>query len=284
MSHDDDEIKGKLLSRRELLSVFGLGGVAAMVLACTGDDDDDEQSAAPAAGQATSTPAAGESATAPPSSASGTNTSESAAAQASATSLPSCIVLPELTEGPYFLDEKLERTDVRADSASGELRPGTPFVLTLNVLAVSGASCTPLEGAMVDVWHCDAMGAYSGFNDSAEGFNTVGEDWLRGFQYTDAGGRVEFTTIYPGWYMGRATHIHFKVRSDNSEFTAQFFFDDTLSDEVHSDEAPYAEKGAAGRRQNDEDNIYGESGGMLLLDVQRTDQGYAATFDIGIQL
>ena len=137
---------------------------------------------------------------------------------------------------------------------------------------------------MVDVWHCDALRAYSGFQDNTEGFSTVGEDWLRGYQNTDASGRAEFTTIYPGWYRGRATHIHFKVSKDNMEFTSQWFFDDALSDEVHANETPYNEDGASGRLQNSEDNIYQESNGMLLLDVQPSDDGYAATFSIGIQI
>ena len=83
---------------------------------------------------------------------------------------------------------------------------------------------------------------------------------------------------------GRATHIHFKVRKDNMEFTSQWFFDDALSDEVHANENPYNEDGASGRLQNSEDNIYQESNAMLLLDVQPSDDGYAATFTIGIQM
>ena len=282
---NDDILTGRLLSRREILSLFGVGGAAALVVACTGGDDDEDatptQAASVAESTATSAPEA--TATTAATGSTGSSTGATTSAEETSTSLPSCIVLPELTEGPYFVDEKLERSDIRADSESGHVMDGTPFVLTLNVVSVSGASCAPLEGAMVDIWHCDAQGAYSGFNDTAEGFNTVGEDWLRGFQNTDANGRVQFTTIYPGWYRGRATHIHFKVRKDNLEFTSQWFFDDSLSDEVHATETPYNEKGAAGRLQNSNDNIYQQSSGMLLLDVQPSDDGYAATFDIGIQ-
>jgi len=288
---NDDILKGRLLSRREILGLFGLGGAAALVVACTGSDDDEDASPTQASGltEATATSAPEATATtgetgSTANGSTGSSTGATSVAAATSTSLPSCIVLPELTEGPYFLDEKLQRSDIRADSESGDERPGTPFVLTLNVVAVSGASCAPLEGAMVDVWHCDALGAYSGFNDSAEGFSTVGEDWLRGFQNTDASGRVEFTTIYPGWYRGRATHIHFKVRKDNMEFTSQWFFDDSLSDEVHTNETPYNEDGASGRLQNAQDGIYQQSSGMLLLDVQPSDDGYATVFTIGIQM
>jgi len=290
---NDDILKGRLLSRREILGLFGLGGAAALVVACTGGDDDEgnvNPTISPAQASVIPTTAAEATATAvstgstASTGSTGSGVVATTAAAATSTSLPSCIVLPELTEGPYFIDEKLERSDIRADSESGDERPGTPLVLTLNVVAVSGASCAPLEGAMVDVWHCDALGAYSGFNDTAEGFSTVGEDWLRGFQNTDGSGRVEFTTIYPGWYRGRATHIHFKVRKDNMEFTSQWFFDDSLSDEVHANETPYNEDGATGRLQNAQDSIYNQSGDMLLLDVQPSGDGYASTFTIGIQM
>jgi protocatechuate 3,4-dioxygenase beta subunit len=89
-----------------------------------------------------------------------------------------------------------------------------------------------MSGAMVDIWHCDALGAYSDVTDNAEGFNTLGREFLRGYQLTDAKGRVSFTTIYPGWYRGRAVHIHFKVRNANTEFTSQFFF--TRSGEAYA--------------------------------------------------
>jgi protocatechuate 3,4-dioxygenase beta subunit len=289
---NDDILKGRVLSRREILGLFGLGGAAALVVACTGGDDDDDNvnpTISPAQASAVPTSAAEATATTVSTGSASTGSSGSGvvattAAAATSTSLPSCIVLPALTEGPYFIDEKLDRSDIRAESESGDVRPGTPLVLTLNVVAVSGASCAPQEGAMVDVWHCDALGAYSGFNDNAEGFSTVGEDWLRGFQTTDSSGRAEFTTIYPGWYRGRATHIHFKVRKDNMEFTSQWFFDDFLSDEVHANETPYNEDGASGRLQNAQDSIYNQSNGMLQLDVQPSGDGYAATFTIGIQM
>ena len=123
------------------------------------------------------------------------------------------------------------------------------------------------------------------FNLTAElqGFNTVTQKFLRGFQMSDTNGQVRFTTVYPGWYPGRATHIHFKIRKANEEFTSQFFFDDTLSNEVNNTLAPYSQKGANGRTQNATDGIYRQSNGMLLLDVQKNGNAYAATFDIGIR-
>lgn len=108
---------------------------------------------------------------------------------------------------------------------------------------------------------------------------------MRGYQVTDANGVVKFTTIYPGWYQGRAVHIHFKIRTTtpaNSEFTSQWFFDENLTDQVHAQQ-PYAAKGQ-GRLRNSGDGIYQQSGGQTVLNVVRSGQGYAATFDIGLQI
>jgi protocatechuate 3,4-dioxygenase beta subunit len=130
----------------------------------------------------------------------------------------------------------------------------------------------------VDVWHCDAAGVYSDVSDPH--FNTVGQQFLRGSQVTDEAGTATFTTIYPGWYAGRAVHIHFKVHPDaTSVFTSQLFFDDALSDRVFA-QAPYAAKG---RRDtlNRTDGIYQAT---LLLDVAETADGYAATFPLGVDL
>src|SRR5262249_10953573 len=113
---------------------------------------------------------------------------------------PSCVVVPALTEGPYFVDEKLNRSDIRTDPSDSSARPGTPLRINVRVSRLSGSSCTALSGATVDVWHCDAGGLYS--DESAN--NTVGKKFLRSYQTTDANGACAFTTIYPGWYMGRA--------------------------------------------------------------------------------
>ena len=102
---------------------------------------------------------------------------------------------------------------------------------------------------------------------------------------TDANGARKFTTIYPGWYQGRAVHIHFKIRTRSGaayEFTSQLFFDDTLTDQVYA-QAPYARKGQRTLRNNG-DSIYNQGGSQLLLAPTKTADGYAATFDIGIQM
>ncbi len=190
-----------------------------------------------------------------------------------------------MTEGPYFVDERLNRSDIRVNTADGAVKAGVPLQLTLRVLQVSGRGCAPLAGAMVDIWHCDALGVYSDVVDRS--FNTVGQDFLRGYQITDANGVVNFTTIYPGWYPGRAVHIHFKVRSANAagqnyEFTSQFFFDDGLSEQVFM-RAPYSSKGS-GFLRNANDGIYRSGGDQTTLTLTPDGDGYRATFDIGLAM
>ncbi len=160
--------------------------------------------------------------------------------------MPACVARPALTEGPYFVDEKLNRSDIRSDPSDGSVRQGALLALTFRVSQLTNA-CAPLGGASVDVWHCDAAGVYSDVSDP--GFSTVGKKFLRGYQVTDSSGVAKFTTIYPGWYQGRAVHIHFKIRSHTGsgsayEFTSQLFFDDNITDQVYT-QAPYSAKRTA---------------------------------------
>jgi protocatechuate 3,4-dioxygenase beta subunit len=240
----DDLPVGRVLSRREALAVLGASG-ALFFLGCSGSE-----------ATATTDPTTG----------------------------GSCVVRPELTEGPYYVDEALNRSDIRSDPSDGSIRAGAVLALTFNVSRASSSACEPLAGAIVDVWHCDAEGAYSDVSDG--GFNTVGQKFLRGYQVTDNDGVAQFTTIYPGWYRGRAVHIHFKVRSSSSstsayEFTSQLFFDDALTDQVHA-AAPYAGKGQRDTR-NADDGIYRQGGSQLVLNATETAQGYAAVFDIALE-
>jgi protocatechuate 3,4-dioxygenase beta subunit len=194
--------------------------------------------------------------------------------------------------GPYFVDKQVERSDIRSDPTTGAMSAGTPLALTFTVSRVDGGRCAPLAGAMVDVWHCDAKGQYSGVNDRMIGFDTVGRKFLRGYQVTDANGQARFTTIYPGWYQGRTVHVHFKIRtpaaaaladaSNVYEFTSQLFFDDALTDRVFT-QAPYAAKGTREMR-NVEDGIYREAGSQLVLAAAPAGTGYAAQFDVGLDL
>jgi protocatechuate 3,4-dioxygenase beta subunit len=227
----------------------------------------------------------------------GCNRSSAAAADtsivASTTAVPGCIVRPELTVGPYFVDHQLERSDITTDPGTGIASPGVPLDLTFTVSQISGGKCLPLEGAVVDVWHCDASGQYSAVNDRMEGFNTLDKKFLRGFQKTSDIGVARFKTIYPGWYRGRTVHIHFKIRAPYAnkqyDFTSQLFFDDAFSDKIFA-RAPYNAKGNRDLRNSD-DGIFRQGGNSLLLSVYeaRTNDGklvlpYVATFDIALDL
>lgn len=258
MQPDNDDLPiGRVLDRREAVRLLALGG-AAMLAGCR-----------PQAGAGFDS--------------NGVTT----LANGGEVALPQCVAKPELTVGPYFVDKQLDRSDVR------EAKPGAPLRLTFNVQYVRNGVCAPLAGAMVDVWQCDAAGAYSGVQDTMVGFDTSGQKFLRGYQITDANGLAKFTTIYPGWYRGRAVHIHFKIRthedaatrddaSTNYEFTSQLFFDETLTDVVHA-KAPYAAKGQRDLR-NEGDGIYRQGGSSLLLAATPSGDGYEATFTLGLDL
>jgi len=205
----------------------------------------------------------------------------------SGSTLPACVVRPAQTEGPYFVDTKLERSDIRSDPADGARCDGALLRLTFQVSRLDGAACAPLAGALVDVWQCDAAGVYSGVKDINGFFDTTGKQFLRGHQITGRDGRAEFRTIYPGWYQGRTVHIHFKIRTDpgaqrGTEFTSQIYFDDAQSDRVFA-QAPYASN-ANRRVKNDGDEIFRQGGRQLVVDVEQDGAGYAATFDVGLQM
>jgi protocatechuate 3,4-dioxygenase beta subunit len=194
--------------------------------------------------------------------------------------LPTCIVRPVMTEGMYFVDEKLNRSDIRSDPATKTIRPGAPLRLTFRVSSVGNKGCQPLSGAMIDIWHCDASGTYSDVRGA------VGQKFLRGYQITNVKGIASFLTIYPGWYPGRTVHVHFKIRHSaggiQTEFTSQLFFNDNLTDAVFQ-AVPYNARGARNTR-NANDVIYRNGGNQLLLDTKADGKGYAATFDIGLNL
>jgi protocatechuate 3,4-dioxygenase beta subunit len=197
-----------------------------------------------------------------------------------AQALPACIATPAQTEGPFFADTRLNRSDIRSDPADKSVKDGVPLALTLRVSSVTAKGCLPLAGAMVDVWHCDAAGAYSDSDRS-----TAGKGFLRGYQMTDGGGAARFATIYPGWYPGRAVHIHFKVRvmagpALGHEFTSQLYFDDAVSDRVFT-RRPYSARGKPDMRNHD-DGLFRRGGTRLLVALAESRGGYAGEFSVGI--
>ena len=179
-----------------------------------------------------------------------------------------CVLTPELTEGPYYIAGEKLRRDIR------EGHPGTLLTLHLTVLNV--ATCRPIKNAAVDIWHADAAGNYSGF-----GSDTSSRTFLRGIQKTDKNGLAVFSTIYPGWYPGRAVHIHVKVHIAGSVVhTGQLFFSDALTQEVYK-AAPYASRGNPSTTDA-QDSIYVNGGRRGLLAVRKNGAGYVGTIAMGV--
>ena len=190
---------------------------------------------------------------------------------------PDCILTPEQTTGPFFIDAGLVRQDVTED------RVGAPLRLQIGV--VTADSCMPLPNAAVDIWHGDALGRYSGFPLQGLPFeNTTGQTFLRGVQVTDATGQVEFLTIYPGWYPGRTPHIHAKIILDSRTLiNAQLYFIDAISDAVYAKWAPYTDRGQRPTRNADDFAAGDGDGGFLEIEELPADQGYAGRINIGVR-
>ena len=228
-----------------------------------------------------------------------------------------CVLAQEETQGPYWFDVDSIRSDIR------EGRPGLTLALALRVHDLSscsiGGAVRPVPNSVVEIWHCDAGGVYSGFataatrepppghppaapnlrggerpgppaGASSDGSYSSGDPeatpsddgtYLRGAQAADANGVVRFTTIYPGWYPGRTTHIHCKVHLDRrTVLTTQLYFDDNLTEEIYRKIPPYTEHTVRDTR-NDTDSIYADVG---LMTAQRAAVGYLAAINLGLDL
>jgi protocatechuate 3,4-dioxygenase beta subunit len=291
------------VSRRRALAIGGTVGLSGVLAACaTGGD-------APSDGAATSSPAV-------------VVTDPAALLDVANT----CILAREKGQGPYWFDVDSIRSDIR------EGRPGTTLALALRVHDLSscsvGGPVRPVPNAVVEIWHCDAGGVYSGYATAASshrgrsspaptseppgapnrrGGEGPGDDpgrsgglsdgsyssgdpeeaptddgtYLRGAQAADAAGVVRFTTIFPGWYVGRTTHIHCKVHLDRrTVLTTQLFFDDGLTDQLYLAVPPYNERPVRDTR-NDTDWIYDDVG---LMTAQRSGDGYLAAINLGLNL
>ncbi|WP_335338174.1 intradiol ring-cleavage dioxygenase [Devosia sp. A16] len=186
-----------------------------------------------------------------------------------------CVITPEVTEGPYYFDPKLERADITEGTQQG--------VATTVRLQIVDGSCRPLEGARVDIWHCNAEGLYSGYANQTGGLDTTGQTFLRGTQFAGANGIVAFETIYPGWYAGRTTHIHFKVFLDErTVLTGQLFFPDALSQFIYQNIEPYSARAAARDVLNGNDNIASRATRASFAYVKELDQRYLVAMIIGV--
>jgi protocatechuate 3,4-dioxygenase beta subunit len=196
---------------------------------------------------------------------------------------------PQQTEGPYFVDGMPNRSDIRSDTSDGSVEQGIPLRLVIHVYNVDNGSCVPLRGAKVDIWHANSQGIYSAVKD----MGTTDKNFLRGYQVTDNNGSVEFTAIYPGWYEGRAIHIHDKVRTFNGsektlEWTSQLYFNNSINQQVHK-QIPYSNHGPP-QTTNEEDMIYTgasmdgltqeNSGEQLMVNFTKQGSSYLGTFNI----
>jgi protocatechuate 3,4-dioxygenase beta subunit len=197
----------------------------------------------------------------------------------------SCVLTPSETEGPYPLASVLSnpamvRSDVR------ESKTGVPLTMIFSLINVN-QSCAPITNAAIYVWQCDKDGQYSGYSSGANG-NHAGETYLRGIQVTDANGQVSFTTIYPGWYAGRITHVHFQIYVNNNKnvaatATSQMAFPQAIT------QAVYASSLYAARGQNSsvssfaQDNVFSDGTEFQLASITGdVTNGYVATLTIGV--
>jgi protocatechuate 3,4-dioxygenase beta subunit len=187
-----------------------------------------------------------------------------------------CILTPEATEGPFYFDPKLVRSDIT------EGKQGALLVLALQI--VEAKDCAPLRNARVDVWHADGRGLYSGYAHQETG-STKGETFLRGTQFTRADGEVRFATIYPGWYPGRTPHIHIKeFIDDRNVITGQLYFPDPITEHVYATTPPYRERKAERDTFNSDDFIFVRQGGAeTTVDPKKEADSYLASLVIGIE-
>jgi protocatechuate 3,4-dioxygenase beta subunit len=181
-----------------------------------------------------------------------------------------CLLTPEVTEGPYWVENGLTRRNITEGKA------GLPLVIRFTVL--NAKTCKPIKNADVEIWHCDAVGNYSAVNGASSRF-------LRGHQRSNALGKAEFLTIFPGWYRGRTPHIHMKVYvGGEAVHTGQIFFNEKITAAVYR-QAPYAARGQYDT-SHARDNIYHQAGGSSaeLKLAKRTGglKGYVGTIAIGV--
>jgi protocatechuate 3,4-dioxygenase beta subunit len=231
----------RTLSRRQALGLLGAAG-AVWSIGCDGETP------------ASPTSTAGTTTTTTPT---GTNAS--------------CAVTPQETVGPYPSLADFIRSDIR------EGKSGLPVTLTITVVNVN-SSCSPVSGAAVEIWQCDAEGNYSQYGTQRT------ETYLRGVQTTDAGGRVTFTTVYPGWYQGRATHIHVDVAvNGRSVKVTQIAFPEDITAAVYRT-GVYSAKGL-NPTTNASDNVFGDGVSQELATLTGdATNGYTATFQVGVSL
>ncbi|OAF17113.1 intradiol ring-cleavage dioxygenase [Bradyrhizobium neotropicale] len=204
---------------------------------------------------------------------------QAASEPAVSSSEPACILTPQAEEGPFYADPKLVRSDIT------EGRPGVPLTLRLRV--IEAGPCTAIKGARVDIWHCDAKGLYSAYPGQGDGhdIDATGKTFLRGTQMTDEAGWALFNTIYPGWYDGRTTHIHFKVfLDDRTVLTGQTFLPDALNEFIYTNVPAYKDRARQRTIINANDHVIERSDPehRAFCAVKEERDRYVATLTLGV--
>jgi protocatechuate 3,4-dioxygenase beta subunit len=272
-------------------------GLGALLAACTGSSGSGAPSQSAVASESIPSASEGSSTVTIPTSDGTTATvSPTSASTGSAVDLlgsaNACVLAKEETQGPYWFDVDSIRSNIRDD------REGVALDLAIRV---EDDSCAPISNAVVDVWHCDASGVYSGFESASTGGGggapggagggdtdqygdseaapTDEDTFLRGAQVSNGDGIVQFQTIYPGWYRGRTVHIHVKVHVDKKTvLTTQLFFDDDDTDALYAANAPYSAH--TGRdTTNSNDSIFDATG---MLTTKTGDAARLAAITLGV--
>ena len=182
-----------------------------------------------------------------------------------------CAVTPTETAGPYPSLTDLFRSDIR------DGKTGTPLALTVKVVNVN-SNCAAVANANVEIWHCDVQGNYSQYGTQ------TAQTYLRGIQTTNANGEVTFTTIYPGWYQGRATHIHIEVTAGGrSVKVTQIAFPETVNNTVYTS-GVYASRGT-NPMSNASDGIFADSlSSELVTPTGSVAGGFSASCQVGVSI
>ncbi len=207
---------------------------------------------------------------------------------AQAASELACTLAATMTEGPYWVDEKLNRSDITSGTTRASVLNGVPLALTIKVFDANANSCgnNPVQNVQIDIWHADAIGAYSDVSGNGQS-STVGQSFLRGYQTTDSSGVVNFTTIYPGWYVGRTPHIHVRARAYDASgnitynFTTQLFFKENITDAVYAN-APYNSRGTRDTKNNTDMHYKSVTNPIVISPQSKTTGGYAGEVAIGL--
>ncbi|WP_370288206.1 intradiol ring-cleavage dioxygenase [Nocardioides sp.] len=253
---------GTLMSRRRLLAAFGIGAGSMALAACGG-------------GASSSGAGAGASAT--------TSGGGSAAEE-----------IPEETNGPYPADgtnglnvlqqSGIERSDIRSSLDGGTTAEGVPLEFTFSLTDI--AEGRPFEGAALYVWHCDAEGRYSMYSSGVEE-----ETYLRGIQVADADGKLTFSTIVPGCYDGRWTHLHFEIYPDlasatsagNAIATSQVAFPETMLTKVYADDAYVGSADNLARTSLEQDMVFSDGYALQMgAFTGSVDDGFRGSLSVAV--